>query len=369
MRLLDCRPSKILTAFAALVLSTSSVVLAAEFDADCPFENSLRQQVAKLDCSFRGLAQHINEGNEIVPKTLYHYGKEEFLRHHAEKKTIAQDRWDKFIMGGETRFPLEPNRRGLYGTAGVDTNSFGTGEHNWLMEIHVKDECRDPKNVVTFFNMASSERFKKWFAKLPAAKRAFSSEEEFGKVCFSSGKPKTNHTGDFSEANSKCGTFINAYLVQSKVKVVQDHAIRKSFYLRDRSCIEDIKATPKDLIELAAKRELLWLAPCEEAKSRGVGSLVTTVNRALARHEAPVPDAALDKITENHKLAKMPTDALEAYRRCRDSNNLAEYRDRIQKADANGYGQNYAMKARSSYAKFYGPTCNPSYVPPPAPEN
>ncbi len=321
-----------LTTFIAIFFLSPAFASAAAFDLDCTLDDKTAEaQIRKLSCELRDLAKHINENQETVPKTIYHFGREEFMRRHAEKKTITQDRWDEFIMGNKTRFDLRENRRGLYGTAGIHTNGFGSEPYNWLIEIRIKDECRKPENVVTFYDLPKSNRFKDWFARLDEGSRKFESVEDFAAKCFANFRPGEDYQGHFGGV--ECSSFVNDYLVKSNVKVVQDQAIQKSFYIRDRNCIESINGTPKELIEMAAKKDILWMNPCLPGQnfggfsySQGTPSLSRIVGRALARYEGEVPNAVIGKLKANLKLSGNPPDHLDAYVRCRDSGRLGEYR-------------------------------------------
>ncbi len=340
---------------AALVGSPERAIA---FDINCPLERSLRKQVQGLSCDLRDIAQRINSGKETVPKTIYHFGKEEYLRHHAEKGTITQDRWDDFIMGGKSRYKLAANRRGLYGTAGLDTNHFAKGDHTWLMEIHIKDECRKPENVVTFFGLPDSQRFKSWFEKLPESERAYKAISDFKSMCFIDGAPNDNYRGTF-EGDEQCGSFIDKYLVQSNAKVVQDHAIKKSFYLRDRSCIETIKGSPKDVIELAANRRLLWLAPCEKDGSRGVLAMMDSLNQALISHEGTVPDNVLTKIAGNLRAAGLPPEGVKAFRRCQKAGTKDKFKDLVETAGVVYLSPAFGSNNNAEYAQTFNRACTP----------
>ena len=134
---------------------------------DCgqtPADLQAYEQTKQVDCQLRDIAQKINEGKDVVPKYLFHFGKKEYMDEDIAARNIPQKSWDDFVMSDKTRFHLESNRRGLYGTAGIDTNGFGGGMFNGLIQIQLKDECLNPKNVVTFYDMPKSERFKKWFS-------------------------------------------------------------------------------------------------------------------------------------------------------------------------------------------------------------
>lgn len=296
------------------------------YNIDCTDnEKTIANQIKKLDCEIRNIAQHINEGKEVIPKTIYHFGQEKYMKENVANRTISKQAWDDFIMGSKTRYALEENRRGFYGTGGIDTNGFGGTPYNWLVEVHIKDECRDPSKVVTFYNLPKSQRFIKWFESLDEKQNPFSSLDEFSNKCFFGSEPAGSYQGDFG-SDKRCAKMVNEYTQKTDVKIVQDHVIKKAFYIRDRSCIETIKGTPKELIEFAAKNEFLWLTPCN-GYGGGAGSFSLIVIDALTKVEKNVPKNVIEKLIQNFKLASKPTSQLEAYLRCLEKDRVSEFKE------------------------------------------
>lgn len=252
-----------------LILSLSSSKAFAG-ECDPAVANDAYQQTKALACEIADIAHAINDGKHVVPKLIYHFGKEEHVKENVKAGTISKEIWDKFVMGEVTRFKLQPLRRGLYGTGGIATNSFGSKAHPSLMEIQIKDECRKPESVVSFFNLDKSEPFKKWFGKLKSEDLPLTikSLSQFSTKCFYgpefgylSGKPKGSFTNGFSEID--CAAIVEKYLTENDIKILLDHEIQQSFYIRDRNCIETLRGgSPNDVFDMALRNDLLWLNRC-----------------------------------------------------------------------------------------------------------
>lgn len=297
------------------------------FADDCESDavNSIYEQSKKLDCEVRKVAEKIRSGNAIVPKAIYHFGKRKLLDEDIAAGNIPQQAWDEFIMGGKTRYELAENRRGLYGSVGIDQNDFGGGEFDALMEIRIKDSCRSPENVVSMTDLPQSDRFKKWFGLLPAKKKVFNTVSSFENRCFREGDPITDYRGTFGPKQD-CADFVSAYLNDSKAKVIQDFAISKSFYIRDRTCIESLRGTPKEIIEIASRNDLLFLAPCGNS---GVKDFARIIYRSLVEEKVDPAAPVLQKIGANLKLAGQDSQMLESYRKCAQTGHLDRFNESI----------------------------------------
>lgn len=293
--------------------------------AQTPADLQAYKQTKSVNCQIKEIAQKINEQKNVVPKYLYHFGKKELLEQNIKAQTIPQEAWDDKIMGTKTRFHLQPNRRGLYGTAGIDTNNFGGDSYNWLMQIEIKEECQQPKNVVTFYDVARSKRFETWFESLdPEQKNGFKEAREVDNTCFSYGAEHVPYTGDF--ADSRCTQIMNNYIEKSNIKIVQDHVIKKAFYIRDRSCIKAIKGKPEELLEIALKNDLLWITPCDDKYSDGAGSFTLVLASALKEYPTELPLKTVDKLIEKAKVGGA-SEPLQAYRRCLVGQRMNEFRN------------------------------------------
>jgi hypothetical protein len=281
------------------------------------------EQTQRLNCEVRGIADNINTGRNTVPRYIYHFGPKKYLEEDIEARTIPPKAWDNFIVGKKTRYHLAPYRRGLYGTGGIDRNSYGGDlgkEEPWLMQIEVKEECRKPESVVTFLNLPESKRFQTWFSSLPHGATDFKNPDEFVQICKTDSMDSTGILED-----ARCGQFIDQYLKDTDVKVIHDHLIDKSFYLRDRNCIQTIRGTPAELIEMAAKNDLLWLRPCRSVNA-GAKAFVRILGKALAEYANEVPLDIINKLISHAKLAGVEAAPFEAYRRCLDTKNMETYR-------------------------------------------
>lgn len=271
-------------------------------------------------CEPGEVASRINNAEQVVPQKIYHFGKPAYLLEDVEARTIPQKAWDEFIMGTGPRFDiLKSSRRGLYGTESIAFNDFGDAEYSWLIEIWIKDECRKPENVVTPTGIAKSTRFLNWLkssvSKLGITKEAFVSEcaNEQGDLI----------TKDFSgPPNPKCDEAFDRYLQETNVKVVQDTAIFQSYYIRDRNCIETIKGSPEELIEIALNKDT-WMPVCQQDVGNS-NFRMYVLSSAFRRLGAPLPLPVAEKIKELEEEAPGHLNVgiyryplwLEAYIRC-----------------------------------------------------
>lgn len=290
-------------------------------------DNELQAQVEKVSCQLRDIAQHISEEKSIVPKAIYHFGKEEHMRENAQQGNIPQKAWDEFVMGEYTKWGLARNRRGFYGTAGIDTNSFGS---SWLVEVQIADACRNPQNVVSFINMHKTSRFKNWFNEQNAKEQLFANIQAFKQACYQEdGNPHLSYKGNSNDP--KCEKVFDSYLESTDVKIVQDHVVDKAFYIRDRSCIKKIVGTPEEIVSMAIHRQFLWLKPCS-GFNQGLASFVHILMKALK--EVPdIPKESIAQLKANFRLASPDSHGLDAYLRCRDKNQFSEFKSATESAD------------------------------------
>ncbi|MFA6434046.1 MAG: hypothetical protein WCW52_05065 [Elusimicrobiales bacterium] len=206
---------------------------------------------------------------------LLHAGGRSVLTEDINQHGIAQEIWDKFIMSGTgNNYSLPPFRRGLYGIIPEDLanislyglDQWAKGRENWVMIIHVKDECRQKRSVVTNYELVYDEPpvtdpFTKW---LKAQKKEKTLIQETGQPCLEEGLDKLWNVGTFfglddadesmKQRSRTCGGVIQDFFVQTDAKLVVDTANGdpydpSSWAIRDRSCIEDITGTPEDLFK------------------------------------------------------------------------------------------------------------------------
>lgn len=274
-------------------------------ETECDYQ-ATSDEIMKLSCDFFKIAHAILEKKEVVPTRIYHFGKKEYVDKNIAAKTVPQADWDKFIMGDITRYDLGVVRRGLYGTGGLDTNNYGHGEYQALMEITIKDECRKPERVVSLLELEKDSRFQTWFSK----KKRSMKLKEFGEEC-QIWMPK-------GYEHKKCEKLVSEFLKNSNFGVIQDHIESKSFYIRDRNCIENIRGTPSDWIEIFSNTPNLFVPRCRDYNK--VYMLSALLSNVFQNAE-PIPEETYAKLKENMRLSAGPvadilSSAFEAKVRC-----------------------------------------------------
>lgn len=318
-----------------LLASTLIFLNAQSANAACPapdaaaaaLETQVSEQITKLNCDIANITAEIRANHEIVPSRIYHYGKKPFLMEDIQARNVPDEPWTKFIMGDVTRFNLGGSRRGLYGTGGIEANSFGGGDYNWLMEIRIKEECRKPERVVTYPGLTSDERFKDWYKKRKGPEDPTSdlTYDQFSTTCYWGDVPNMNFHG-FND--KKCEAIIQQFLREAKIGIVQDHIITKSFYIRDKSCIETINGLPDEWIELFAEEDYLWSTKCGITNQSHLPGLLL---QTLAESTKPISDATVAKLkknvdslfpTDTYNFRPLLSSAIDAAVRCRKKNSF-----------------------------------------------
>ena len=297
--------------FLALTLLISFKVNYAHSSDPCNVENVNfhNDEILKLSCQIQDVSAAILEGDEVIPSKIYHFGKQVHLQENVEEGTIPKLVWETFIMGDKTRFGLTKARRGLYGTSGVDTNSFGGDAYNWLMQISIKKECRHPSLVSDLENLSSNEGFKKWLM----SKTASMTLQKFTTEC------KLHEFSGYTTEG--CDEIVNSYLNENDIKIVLDHSVKKSFFIRDRSCIEDIKGSPQDWIDILAAQSALWVKRCSSYGDAGIDQLVGLLLQSMAQAKIIIPDqkakALIDNLkSSNNSFASLVNVSIQANNRC-----------------------------------------------------
>jgi hypothetical protein len=295
-------------------------------------------ELKRLDCNSREIARIVLEQKEVVPTKLYHFGERKYLDENIAARTIPEKAWHEHVMG-EGRYGLNPLRRGLYGTASLDTNDFYSDYmHNALMEIHISPECTLPEHVVTLIHLPQDPKFAKWF--LNAKEIPFLTLTAFEEACFEQdGSPK-NMKMIRGGWESICEKIVTRFLDEASIKVVHDHEIQKSFYIRDRACIKTVLGTPEELLHLFASQIHLWLNSCHEdtlKMSEKTKSLFAVLTDALGNYDKPVPAATIDQLKQNVSLLKEAedsaglkkkmTDIIDAHVRCQGQHQLGLFRE------------------------------------------
>ena len=321
-------------------LTVCAIALAGEalaINPTCPPEElKVYEQSRAIACTLVEISRKITDGNFAMPKIIHHFGKREYLENHARNGTVSKEVWDEFIMGEKTRFKLHENRRGLYGTVSIDSNFFSVEKDNWLMRIHIKDECRGQNEIVAYHGMPKTKRFQDWFKNSQEAQKRFPRIDDFVRECYQDPNgdvPASGYTGNFN-GKKQCADFVSFYLNDSKVKIVQDHAINKSFYIRDRNCIETVKALPDQLIESAVQTDLLWVGGCE-GKPGGLNrAYLGVILHALADLKTNASDEVLERLNKSFSSVDWTFKwIVDAYKRCREKGKHDQIRAKLKSFD------------------------------------
>ena len=204
--------------------------------------------------------------------------------------TVPQQAWDQFIMSGSARYMLKDFRRGLYGTVGLDTNFFGGDQYNWLMQIELDPQCQTRESFLSFINVQNDPRFLKNFSQITNSE--FKTPQDFLDYCYEGRSPEHHHVMGVGDTlvDNDCEEVLENFLQTTQAKIIQDYEIQKSFYIRDRSCIKNIRGTPLDLIQIFAKEDDIWETRCD-------GN--------MKYQDDPNPDDLENQVAQN--LQMMPT--------------------------------------------------------------
>jgi hypothetical protein len=212
-----------------------------------------------LPCDSIDIAQKVIDGEEgVVPEKIYHYGPQKYLLEDAAAGTIPPKAWDQIVTNNTKYGPL---RRGLYGTHGIDINRYNSWElvwelaGNWLMEIHIKPECREAQRVLSLKKIDEDPRFLHWLSQRPDPAIDLSYVK---KHC---------HAGKWMDGitDESCAKLVESYMKEANIKVVVDFVNPKAFYIRDRDCIQDVRATRRQLLDSFITNPSLWLTSCSRS--------------------------------------------------------------------------------------------------------
>lgn len=280
---------------------------AAEMPDECvePVRELAKSNALEVACETAEITKKILAGDaNVVPPALYHFGKRDLLEMNAKENNIPKDAWDNSIMGEvNRRFKIQPIRRGLYGTHEIETNSFySPGSYDWMMEIRIKPECRKPGKVVSLARLQDDPRFEKWITStggLPLTTAGFRNE--------------CNQTTDYMNVYEKaeCREIAERFLKEADIKVIQDHIINRSFYIRDRNCVEGIRAKPADVVRIFAENPSLWIKSCSAYDFYGSYYRFTPLLYKVLVHEdlSDVDEDTLDQLLNNTKLLNAGDDS------------------------------------------------------------
>ncbi len=319
----------------------------------------------ELACEQSLIAQGVHDETRVPREKLFHYGKRSILLKNVAEGTIPYSDWNQFIMGNETRFKLKRYRRGLYGTEyAEDADRFGDASYDWLMEIRIKKDCLLSTKTSTLIDLPSSVRFKTWFGK----KRGGVSLEDWSKKCFQDQKyPKGEYFNEYrnpgeqpDDSESVCEKIAADYFEDLKFAFIQDTAgdLSRSWYIRDRECIETIQGSDSYWSREFSIREELWKNTCKPGRNHrnnvriwftalsNAGFQIEELKRfsSLMRNIQPPRDEVDWQTDDIDRFAAQDfSDTLESVaRRCQKSKNnnlkevlrgIAENVDELQSAD------------------------------------
>lgn len=195
---------------------------------------------------------------------LFHAGFRPFLDGDIENNGISESVWQSAIFG-KTNFDLPEYRKGLYGAMNFSGTSLYVtyqllgGSEPWVMAIQVKKSCLNETS--TFDSDYSVQlkgnggRFSNWYVKHRAKYKSLETLclQKFGELMnWKEGAPYSvsEHDALTQKETKECTPVINDFLNEEKIKVAFDVVNDDSWYIRDRDCIESIKGTPDQLLEM-----------------------------------------------------------------------------------------------------------------------
>lgn len=293
----------------------------------------------EASCQIEDLAMQIRLQQQVVPSRIYRWGEKKNQISNAVANTVPQKIWDHFVLGKGGRYSLKPFRRGLYGSSSPEDadlfSDYWDLERAWLVEVEIAPECREPHAVATLVALFKDERFLHWFQS--ASYLPFPTLDSFVATCFvvegaKNEIPNGTMVGGAGEADSSCEVVYERFFNETAVKIVQDHQVRRSWYLRDRSCIRGIRGTPPQIIEILAEREAIWHNHCTQARSGE--SLMRLLLAALIEMNDSVSSELLRKISLNARdstivyspVNQVVPEIVNAYQRCHDTKRRALFK-------------------------------------------
>lgn len=221
----------------------------------------------------------------LPPARIYHVGSRDILKKN--EGNISRADWDEFIMGNKTRYETTSFRRGLYGGETLPPLDFygdgylGTPKQPWVMEIHIKAECRQLPVVTSIF---LDPRFFAWLR----ARQAQDPASIAG--CMGADHRLDEKSISFFRQESDCNSLMNEFLQSQNFRVVRDAQWRDSWYIRDHDCIEKILTTPTDVLRILAEMEWRSMFHTKAGTLGGVSNFLMLVT---ALKEAGTVDPAL----------------------------------------------------------------------------
>ena len=213
----------------------------------------LLKSIFLLLLTFQGPAARADQ--PLPPKVIYQVGQKSFLQQDSAAGTVPQDAWDQYIMGSDTRYGLVPWRRGLYGGANFDGLElygnlyFGKPKTPWVMKITIKDECRTAEAST---HIRTDPRYANWV--IAHVNEILKSNSE----CLNRNATTCSdlligfNAIAYGKAEESCDALQSRYLSDVNARAVKDGMWPDSWYLRDRSCIENIEASPSAVLSVLA---------------------------------------------------------------------------------------------------------------------
>ena len=199
-----------------------------------------------------------------APRILFHTGDREVLAQDIAAHTIPQPAWDRFVFG-KTNFDLPEFRKGLYGAERLsDINLYLAyellaGRKPWVMSVQVGPECRTDSAVFTSEYIVFPEsnprskqnRFSSWYW------ANHINQLKGSEQCLLTGSDRLYwddqalydlHSLSQSEQTrlAVCNDVMNRFIQSQQIRTLVDPVNDDSWYLRDRSCIQNIRGTVAD---------------------------------------------------------------------------------------------------------------------------
>jgi len=303
-----------------------------------------------LGCDIMKISQQVDNQEPVAPQVLYHFGEKQYLDEDIQNRGVPEASWNNYVM--KSRMGLGPNRVGLYGAVtSHKAENYAQGGNAWMMEIHVKPECRTPDSVVSFNGLYKSPIFMKWWStKQPSD---FSNLIQFSQKCFNSEEKAIISPQGFSDP--ACEKTVHAFLDDVKPKMIQDTYNEQAWYIRDRSCIKTIRGTPEEIINIFTTQRHLWRSYCNKNQSKAPMMLV--LFGALKNIDGKVTDSQLADLMNTLNFSQVPLPKIlgpkmiTAYMRCRDKNKMDEFKS-IQArklTESGGYSMYYGASDPATY--------------------
>lgn len=320
-----------------------------------------------------GLAQ------ELV---LFHAGAKQYLQKNVDLHGVSQPDWDHFIMpktSNNANFKLNEYREGFYGAeqlSEVGLYSFyqlQNGVEPQIIILKVKDSClsRDKKFDANykFLPISKDNIFSTWIEKnknnleqknpqiLNRCRSILSVSDQ---AYWKEGQPYGGANSAEDDDDPVCQDILNQFLVENDIKVIKDVVNDSSWYIRDRSCIEDILGTANDFLQYVTQNKIgpsqqylvqnlygdivapghvsmgltfVILRSLSEAKNISadkninLNALLSDINASL-QDDKKVKKPVLDNNYDNVWILKY---SLEAFLRARRNNKQAEFQSKLGK--------------------------------------